>query len=83
MIETKSNTQTTNFIKYLTITITISIIIFIIYAFKLGIFQNKNILINYIKETGIIAPIIFFFFITIVTEILQRYYKTEWKVMQM
>lgn len=62
MIETKSNTQTTNFIKYLTITITISIIIFIIYAFKLGIFQNKNILINYIKETGIIAPIIFIIF---------------------
>lgn len=62
MLETKSNPQTLNFIKYLTITITTLTIIFIIYALKLGIFQNENILINYIKETGIIAPIIFIIF---------------------
>ena len=64
MIETKVNEiEDNNIIKYLfkfiSIFITISIIVFIIYAFKLGIFDDKYILVNYIKTLGISAPIIF------------------------
>ena len=64
MIETNINEiEDNNIIKYLfkfiAIFITISIVLFIIYAFKLGIFDDKYILVNYIKTLGIIAPIIF------------------------
>ena len=64
MIETNINEiEDNNILKYLfkfiAIFITISIILFIIYAFRLGIFDDKYILVNYIKTLGIIAPIIF------------------------
>ena len=63
MIETKYNEIEDNNIKYIfkfiTFIITIFFVIFIIYAFKLGIYDDKDILVNYIKELGIGAPIIF------------------------
>lgn len=51
--------------KIITILATILIIVFIIYGMKLGIFRDKNILINYIKKFGLFGPI-FFIFIQIV-----------------
>ena len=63
MIETKYNEIEDNNIKYIfkfiTFIITIFFVIFIVYAFKLGIYEDKDILVNYIKELGIGAPIIF------------------------
>lgn len=63
MIETKYNEVEDNNIKYIfkfiTFIITILCVIFIIYAFKLGIYEDKDVLVNYIKELGIGAPIIF------------------------
>lgn len=62
MIETnmiESNNILKNLFKFITIIITIFSIIFIIYSLKLGIFEDKNIMVNYIKNLGIIAPIIF------------------------
>ena len=63
MIETKYNEIEDNNIKYIfkfiTFIITIFFVIFIIYAFKLGIYEDKDILVNYIKKLGIGAPIIF------------------------
>ena len=44
-----------------TIIMTILIIIFIIYGIKLGIFRDKNILIDYIRKFGIFAPLLFIF----------------------
>lgn len=46
----------------ITIIITILLIIFIIYGIKIGILQDKLILVNYIKKFGIIAPLIFILF---------------------
>ena len=45
--------------KAITIIITILLIIFIIYGLRLGIFEDKMILVNYIKKFGILAPIFF------------------------
>lgn len=45
--------------KIITIIITLLIIIFIIYAVKLGILQDKTILTTKIKHLGIYGPIIF------------------------
>ena len=63
MIETKYNEIEDNNIKYIfkfiTFIITIFFVIFIVYAFKLGIYEDKDILVNYIKKLGIGAPIIF------------------------
>ena len=68
MIETNinNNIETNNHLKYLfkfnTILITIVAIIFIIYALKLGIFEDKNILVNQINNYGILGPLIFIIF---------------------
>ena len=63
MIDTISKLDSNNYLKYLcriiVISITVFSIIFIIYSIKLGIFNDKNIMINYINELGLIAPIIF------------------------
>lgn len=45
--------------KIVTIVVTILLIMFIIYGIKLGIFKDKMILVNYMKEFGIWAPIFF------------------------
>ena len=50
------------FIKSLTTLITATLLIFIIYALKLGLFEDKTLLISYIKKFGITAPIIFILF---------------------
>lgn len=49
-------------LKLITITTTILIVIFVISGLKLGIMQDKTVLVNYMKELGLIAPI---FFITL------------------
>ena len=64
MIDTTiSKLEGNNYLKCLyriiAISITILSIIFIIYSIKLGIFNDKNIMVDYIKELGLIAPIIF------------------------
>lgn len=63
MIDTISKLESYNYLKYLyriiVISITVFSIIFIIYSIKLGIFNDKNIMINYIRNLGLIAPIIF------------------------
>lgn len=64
MIETNINeTEENNYLKYLfkfiIIIITMMTIIFMIYALKLGLFEDKMLLVNYIKRVGILAPIIF------------------------
>ena len=41
------------------IILTILLIIFIIWLIKLGILQDKNLLIEYLKQFGLIAPLIF------------------------
>lgn len=51
-----------NLFKLSTILATIIILLFIIYGLKLGIFQNKIVLVNYIKKFGIIGPIFFLCF---------------------
>lgn len=66
MIETNTNINEsveTNYLKYLfkfmTLCITIVVIVFIVQAIKLGIFEDKMLLVNYIKGVGIWAPILF------------------------
>lgn len=49
-------------LKLITITTTILIVIFVVSGLKLGIMQDKTVLVNYMKELGFIAPI---FFITL------------------
>lgn len=44
-----------------TIVMTILIILFIFYGLRLGIFKDKEVLVNYIKKFGILAPIFFVF----------------------
>ena len=51
-----------NIFKFITIIITILLIIFILYGLKIELFQDKMIIVNYIKGFGIIAPIIFLLF---------------------
>lgn len=46
-------------IKIFTFSITIFITIIVLYAIKLGIFQDKNLFIDYIKNYGVFAPISF------------------------
>ena len=50
-----------NLFNIVTIIMTILIVIFIIYGIKLGIFKDKNILIDYMKKFGVFAPLIFIF----------------------
>ena len=45
----------------ITIIMTILICIFIIYALKVGVFESPEKLVKYIKEYGVMAPIIFIF----------------------
>lgn len=47
--------------KAITVIVTILLIIFIIYALKLGIFKDQEILINYMKKFGFFAPLFFLF----------------------
>ena len=55
----KQNNNISNLFKFITTIITLLSIIFIIYSIKLGIFNDKNIMVNYIRRLGLIAPIIF------------------------
>lgn len=50
-----------NIFRLITIVMTLFIVIFVLYGIKLGIFQDKMILIHYIKKFGIFAPIFFVF----------------------
>lgn len=54
-----------NLLKYIfkivTFIVTVLIIIFILYGIKLGILQDKMILVRYMKKFGIFAPIFFIF----------------------
>lgn len=47
--------------KIVTILVTILLIIFILYGLKLGIFEDRKILVNYIQKFGLFAPIFFLF----------------------
>ena len=44
-----------------TIIMTVLIIAFIVYGIKIGIFSDKNMLIEYMKKFGIFAPAVFIF----------------------
>ena len=50
-----------NLFNIVTIIMTILIVIFIIYGIRLGIFKDKNILIDYMRKFGVIAPLVFIF----------------------
>lgn len=50
-----------NLFNIVTIIMTILIVIFIIYGIRLGIFRDKNILIDYMKKFGVFAPLLFIF----------------------
>lgn len=50
-----------NIFKVVTIVVTILLLIFIVYALKLGIFKDKDILVQYIQQLGVFAPIFFLF----------------------
>lgn len=67
MIDTKLNdniqsSRLQSFIKLAAIIITIPIIFLVIHGLKLGISQDKMVLVNYIKKFGILAPICFIIF---------------------
>lgn len=47
--------------KIVTVIITMLLIIFILYGLKIGIFEDREILVNYIKKFGLFAPIFFLF----------------------
>lgn len=63
MVETDIKNIENNHLKYLfkfnVILITIVAIVFIVYALKLGIFEDKTILVNYIANYGLWGPLIF------------------------
>lgn len=63
MTETNITETNQNFLKIIfkifTIILTLITISFIAYAFNLGLFKDENILINYIKKSSILAPVIF------------------------
>lgn len=42
-----------------TVVVTLLLIVFVVYGFKLGIFHDKDILIDYMKKFGIFAPLFF------------------------
>ena len=50
-----------NLFNIVTIIMTVLIGIFIIYGIRLGIFKDKNILIDYMKKFGTLAPLVFIF----------------------
>ena len=50
-----------NIFNITTIIMTILVIAFIIYGIRIGIFRDKNVLIEYIKKFGIFAPTLFIF----------------------
>ena len=45
--------------RIITIIVTLLLILFVIYGLKLGIFQDKTVLVDYIKEFGVVAPLFF------------------------
>lgn len=47
--------------RVVTVIVTLLLALFIIYGLRLGIFQDKMLLVSYIKRFGIIAPIFFLF----------------------
>lgn len=55
----KEENKLKNIFKIITVIVTILLIAFIIYGLKLGIFKDKEILVNYIKQFGIFAPLFF------------------------
>ena len=65
-----SGKENINWLKYLikiiTIVIIFGIAVFIIQTFKIGLFDNNELLVNYIKRYGIFAPLMF-----IILQILQ------------
>ena len=48
-------------IKIVTIIITIFLVCFIVYAVRLGLLEDKEILVSYMKSLGFIAPLFFLF----------------------
>lgn len=50
-----------NIFRLITVVITLLLILFVIYGLKLGIFQDKNVLVDYIKEFGVVGPLFFIF----------------------
>lgn len=58
-IEEKKEIKTT--FKIITIIVTILLILFVIYGLKLGILEDKNLLVNYMKRFGVFAPLFFVF----------------------
>ena len=48
-------------IKIVTIIITIFLVCFIVYAVRLGLLEDKEILVSYINSLGFIAPFFFLF----------------------
>ena len=48
-------------IKIVTIIITIFLVCFIVYAVKLGLLEDKEILVSYMKSLGFIASLFFLF----------------------
>ena len=48
-------------IKIVTIIITIFLVCFIIYAVRLGLLEDKKILVSYMKSLGFVAPLFFLF----------------------
>lgn len=57
----EENNQLKNIFKIITMVVTVLIILFIIYGIKIGILQDKMILVHYMKRFGIFAPIFFMF----------------------
>ena len=48
-------------IKFITVLMTIMILLFAFYGLNVGILQDKNVLVSYIKDLGIGAPLFFIF----------------------
>ena len=61
MSKSNNNSKLKILFSVITIIMTILICIFIIYALKVGVFESPEKLVKYIKEYGVMAPIIFIF----------------------
>ena len=61
MSKSNNNSKLKILVSVITIIMTILICIFIIYALKVGVFESPEKLVKYIKEYGVMAPIIFIF----------------------
>lgn len=61
-IETKEERKEVKVVfKIVTIIMSLLLILFVIYGLKLGILEDKNLLVNYMKKFGVFAPIFFVF----------------------